>query len=238
MGFERILYYLREYFFPSGCGGCGEALLSTEDAYTGLCGNCRAVFQFAYNEKNRCRYCGRQLISEIDHCLSCRQKEAGKNERFNKNLVKIIALFPYSGKFRFVLSAYKFGKMLGTGNFLSRFLILAQEDLDEELDIVGTNVAWVPVPPRPRKIMQHGWDQIEFLAGRLERARKSGAKTAPVCRCLKRLPSKSQKELNRDERETNLKGKIACIKQPPKTAILFDDVITTGATLGAALKLC
>jgi len=54
-----------------------------------------------------------------------------------------------------------------------------------------------------------------------------------VNRCLKRLPSRSQKELSKEERKTNLKGRIICSKQPPKTAILFDDVITTGATLEA-----
>ena len=52
-------------------------------------------------------------------------------------------------------------------------------------------------------------------------------------RCLKRLPSRSQKELNREERGKNLKGRIFCVKTPPKTALLFDDVFTTGATLNA-----
>jgi predicted amidophosphoribosyltransferase len=55
----------------------------------------------------------------------------------------------------------------------------------------------------------------------------------PVNRCLKRLPSKSQKLLNREERLANLKGRIRCVKKPPETAILFDDVITTGATVDA-----
>jgi predicted amidophosphoribosyltransferase len=54
-----------------------------------------------------------------------------------------------------------------------------------------------------------------------------------VYRCLKRLPSRSQKTLNRDERRINLRGKILCRKTPPPEAVLFDDVITTSSTMEA-----
>jgi hypothetical protein len=47
------LFFLREYFFPSGCGGCGAALPVYEDACSGLCASCRAVFEsFFANEKH------------------------------------------------------------------------------------------------------------------------------------------------------------------------------------------
>jgi len=246
MGLERIHYYLREYFFPQGCGACAIALLDIEDVNTGLCGKCRSIFESAFAGQNRCRYCGRQLISEIETCLSCREKEAAKNGRFNEYFIKQRALFPYTGKFRLVLRAYKFGKSLGLGNYFVRFLNMTIKDLDDVLIETPMaysgapsgcqEAAWVPVPPKPGKIKTHGWDQIEFLAGLLEKAKGRNAKTLPVCRCLKRLSSRSQKKLNRDERGKNLKGRIICVKPPPRTAILFDDVITTGATLNACAE--
>jgi predicted amidophosphoribosyltransferase len=97
------------------------------------------------------------------------------------------------------------------------------------------------VPPRPGKIRRTGWDQVERLAALLEEARPSGTPAGgiPLSRCLKRLASQSQKELNREQRKKNLRGRILCTKKPPRSVLLFDDLITTGSTLeacAAALK--
>jgi len=231
MSFHTFYYYFREFFFPSGCGGCGEALLSPLEAYYGLCQKCRAFLSAALYSEKRCGVCGKPLITERENCLSCRETMAASKGRFNEHLEKIHCLFPYSGKFKSVLSAYKFGKSLGLGNFLANCIAAS---LDAFLpEISSTACAWVPVPPRPGKLKQYGWDQIEFMAKLLERKSPLLSPKWPVRRCLKRLPSKTQKALNRQEREMNLLGRIICVKRPPKTAILFDDVITTGATLNA-----
>ncbi|MDR1024441.1 MAG: ComF family protein, partial [Treponema sp.] len=88
-------------------------------------------------------------------------------------------------------------------------------------------------PPRPGKIRRSGWDQVEYLARRLEK------EDLPVRRCLKRLPSKTQKKLGRQDRLQNLEGRFISTAAPPRRALLIDDVMTTGATLeacAAALK--
>jgi predicted amidophosphoribosyltransferase len=94
--------------------------------------------------------------------------------------------------------------------------------------------SWVPVPPRPGKIRKTGWDQVAYLVGRLDSLyRRNRAKHPAVRPCLKRLPSKTQKGLSREERKRNLLGKIISVKEVPPQVLLFDDVITTGSTLNA-----
>jgi ComF family protein len=201
-------------------------LVDRKSAWYSLCGNCRRAF--ALEREDRCGLCGRPLISETGFCLSCRgasgeEGAAGKLPSYDR----LISLFPYTGTYLKLLGAFKFGKSLGAGRFLA-------EKLKEALDILMPETpeatALVPVPPRPGKIRKNGWDQIEWLARILEQERNTGL---PVRRCLKRSASETQKKLDREKRLANLKGRISASGRVPETAVLFDDVITTGSTMEA-----
>jgi ComF family protein len=217
---KRLVFFLREFFFQSGCAICGQSCASPDEAWYGLCDGCRGGIEKELEETRAlesCEYCGRPLISEQGRCLSCRGTE-------NRAFDRAIVLFPYAGKYRKLLSAYKFDKYISLGNF---FVEVIKKTLEAKGIIPETGI--VPVPPRPGKIRNIGWEQVEYLVRLLE---KKGC-VFPVIRCLKRLRSKSQKELDRKNRETNMKGRIITKKQPPKTALIIDDVITTGSTLDA-----
>ena len=218
---RRIVFFLREFFFQHGCSVCGQPCTSVDEAWYGLCNDCRAGIEEELAETRAlesCEYCGKPLISEQGKCLCCRQTEKSAFDR-------AIVLFPYAGKYRKLLSSYKFDKHVALGNFFAEII---RKTLEEKGIPVETGI--VVVPPRPGKIRKAGWDQVEYLAKLLE---KDKGCVFPVIRCLKRLRSRSQKELGRKNRQTNMKGRIISKKQIPKTAVIIDDVITTGSTLDA-----
>jgi len=216
---KRIMFFLRELFFQTGCAVCGGTCISVDEAWYGLCNDCRSKIEQYLAETQglkTCEYCGKPLISEQGLCLSCRRTGT-------LNFDRAIVLFPYSGIYQKLLSSYKFEKHVSLGNFFAELITktLEKEEMPAETVIV-------PVPARPGKIRKTGWDQVEYLAKILEKG-----KGLYVSRCLKRLSSKSQKELDRKSRQTNLKGRIIPKKQSPKTAVIIDDVTTTGSTLDA-----
>jgi predicted amidophosphoribosyltransferase len=156
-------------------------------------------------------------------------------------------VYPYSGKYRKLLGEYKFGRNGALGVYLAERLREACARLPVSGSGIATTVATtmattaardtgqsirgvpvlVPVPPRPGKLRKTGWDQVEYLARLLKR------EGLPVYPCLRRLPSLSQKKLSREDRLRNLRNRFVLTRPAPPLAVLFDDVITTGATIEA-----
>jgi len=244
---SKISALIKELVFFPGCAICGKALLRVDEALRGLCSDCAASFEI--EQGPRCSVCGKPLISENGACVSCRQNAQGY--AFDK----VIVLYPYSGRFKKLLAAYKFEGRKALARFFAEKLLEGAKLLQIEGEIEGECV-WVPVPPRAGKIKRTGWDQIETIARVMENSAffdgglngggcdgegggggDSGEKIK-IERMLKRLSSKTQKALNREERRDNLKGKILCARPVSgvKQFIIFDDIFTTGSTLSVCAK--
>jgi ComF family protein len=204
---------VKNFLFPGFCALCGCGLTGDEIRLA-LCENCR--LSLVPVQGDRCRMCGKPLVSEKDACLSCRSAAAPSWDR-------MYVLFPYTGKYRKLLTAYKFGKNTALADFFAEIVLEAKNS-----DLRLKEASIVPVPPRPGKIKNSGWDQVDFLVRRIK---KIGKGSVSVFRCLKRGKSKVQKSLNRTERMENLKGRIILNGAAPKIALVIDDVITTGSTM-------
>ncbi|MDR0585642.1 MAG: ComF family protein [Treponema sp.] len=230
--FPAMAGLLGEMIFPQGCACCGKPIFLS--ANFGLCSGCRNRFLDVFSGDPRCcAICGKPLISERETCMACRR---GPERSFDR----VFSLFPYQGEYRKILRAYKFGSRRNLGRFLRECLVRAASSPFWEdkfsADPSGAGAfAWVPVPPRPGKIRKTGWDQVEYLAKLLEKDGET------VCRCLRRLSSDTQKILDREKRRINLRGKIQTREdygknKIPKTALVFDDVYTTGSTMDACAE--
>jgi ComF family protein len=210
---KHFIFLVKDFLFPTACALCGGSLAGISEIQYGLCDQCRSGTACVAGEK--CNLCGKPLISERDVCLPCRNGE-------EKSYDRLWTLFPYTGKFRKLLKSYKFAKNLPLADFFA----------EKILELFNANpvlrdACIVPVPPRPGKIKDTGWDQIDCLVKRLEKIYGGGA----FLRCLKRRKSKVQKQLGRIERMENLKGRIYLCAKAPKTVLVIDDVITTGSTM-------
>ena len=212
--FNKIFLQAKNLLFPESCAICESALIESDEIRMGLCRDCFLAVDSLPTDNGKCIVCGKPLISETETCLSCR------NARHSYD--RLWTFFPYTGKFRSLLTAYKFGKKLPVADFFAEKIteLIKNEPLLE-------NAVIVPVPPRPGKIKEAGWDQVDYLVKRLEKYLPE----ASVKRLLKRGRSKVQKQLNRSQRLENLKGRIQIIGDAPNTALIIDDVITTGSTM-------
>ena len=172
----------------------------------------------------RCRQCGKILISEHECCTRCRPAEDEITEKPKPSCDRIFTLFPYIGLGQKLLPVWKNNNIR---SFSTVFAPLIHSFLTQHPELMS--IPLVPVPPRPKKLREKGWDQIEDLAKDL-----AVYPELTIYRCLKRQDGIPQKKLSKADRAVNLQGKITfSAKAVPDKLMLLDDVMTTGATLEA-----
>ena len=210
------------------CAVCGRISLMIP-----VCSGCRMnrLSVAGILSVRRCAVCGKVLLSCDGMCMQCR------TSRVLRHTSEVTPLFPYRLWNRELLFGWKIrGKRALSGFFAE----LMAEALRSRGD------AWiVPVPPRPGKIRQRGWDQVEELARFLEF--RYGFR---VMRLLVRRSVSEQKKLDRKGRLSSM-GNSYALASPrrflselggnggivPERVCLIDDVCTTGATLESCAVL-
>ncbi len=196
-----------------------------------VCKNCRKIF-FKADFSSRCRKCGKELISEVDFCTSC------KTSPVISSCDGVFPLLSYRLWRKNILFSWKIEEKRELSPFLSYVVFQALTSLEKKF---GCSFCVVPVPPRPGKIREKGWDQIDELCMFLEKYW-----SVRVLKILRRLSKVQQKKLDRFQRleaiysSYDLKSRKIIKKIAgaiPEKVILLDDVLTTGSTVEACASL-
>lgn len=143
------------------------------------------------------------------------------------------AVAAYSGTMRRLVHDLKFRDRHDVRNLFGRWLLEAGSELIQDSHVI------VPVPLSRWRLLSRRFNQAAILGQ--EVARLSGLRCEPLAlERVKRTPS--QVGLTRRERQDNVAGAFAVPERflplvAGRNVLLIDDVITTGATVGACAKV-
>ena len=223
-GFGRRVLDL---LFPPRCQGCGK-LIDRDD---GLCSACLA--KYGAEQRDRCPVCGR-----IARECSCGAAAISSSFLGNRRYAALTFYNEYDADFERITE--KLIYRLKRKNSFSTTDFFARETAAEIMRLMHLSEErpedWILTwPPRtPRAGLEYGFDQSEAVVRRI-----SYYTGIPWKKMLVRTGGLEQKGLGADEREENVSTLTLLRRKEAegKRFILFDDVITTGATVREAADL-
>jgi len=212
------------FIYPNVCQICGAERATPAEGF--VCARCRLQARFI--EPPFCRRCGLPFDGELTtafECSNCRDMEL--HFCFARSAVSA------SGMVLEIIHRYKYQRALWFEPFLADLLVRrASSELQGQ--------RWtciVPVPLHPAKKRQREFNQAERLAKHLSAATKIPMDTALLKRVI---PTRTQTKLTRQQRAENMRKAFAMRngqKLNGQRILLFDDVLTTGATTDACAKV-
>jgi predicted amidophosphoribosyltransferase len=170
-----------------------------------------------------CASCGRTCRPEAVVCGRCNRRLSAAEPIFSAGppgVDRVWSSASHEGVARALVAALKFRRLLPVAGLMAdRVQWLAPAQL-----LSGTIV---PVPPAPPRLRRRGFDPAGELAAALAERLE-----APLERCLVRRGGNRQVGRRRAER-LGAPPRIDARGRAPRSVLLVDDVLTTGATLSA-----
>lgn len=209
--------------FAAWCGffRCPVCMKNGGNGRNEICPECREKLVI-HPVKGRCPGCGGPNDTVLAVCSNCLEFPM-------RPYVDAVALMEYSGAGKALILSMKFRKQPELARPLAH---LAVEKLNESGMVFD---AVVPVPLHWRRRLRRSYNQSELIAALI--AAETGKPLIPGLKKIRETPHQAQ--LKREERQKNLKGTFA-VDDPSfagKQLLLVDDVLTTGATAGAATQV-
>ncbi|MCF6228956.1 MAG: hypothetical protein L3J82_09935, partial [Planctomycetes bacterium] len=145
---------------------------------------------------------------------------------------QMISVGQYEWPLEDICKALKFGGERRAAEAVA--LMLTQ--LLFERDVVGKIDVVIPVPLHILRHFRRGYNQAEEIASRVAKIIDKPITTQILQRPD---PTKRQARLSRAQRKSNVKGAFSVrdgVSLKGQVVLLIDDIMTTGATFGAAAK--
>ncbi len=212
-------------FFPAVCHLCEKPLGDPTDA--NICGNCRDSIKKI--PEPFCHICGLPVsgLSTREHAPIC-GRCLSDSPAYGR--ARCAAL--HEDALRDAVLRFKYGKRMYIAKALAEILF---ECFQRHFQVQGFDLI-IPIPIHRKRLRARGFNQSLLLAHRL--SSHTGVRMARDL-LQKTVDTPPQVRLGRKERITNIKGSFG-VSDPHRITgskiLLIDDVLTTGATIGAAAQ--
>ena len=204
---------VEQLLLPAECLLC-HALLAERDAGRVVCPVCRHRWRAV--RPPWCERCG-QPEPHFGPCRLCAEWPAA--------LTVVRSAVWLSDGAREAVHALKYGGLPRIADDLAAAITGVTLPTDEASVLV-------PIPLAPKRLRERGYNQSEALARALSHLWR-----IPVVDVLVRSrETATQTALTPETRLANVAGAFRTSTRPPPTAVLVDDVFTTGATLAEAAR--
>ncbi|GAB2796437.1 ComF family protein [Halomonas shantousis] len=209
---------------------------------TALPGHCCFCLGDTQGELPWCTACALELPWNRHACMRCAEPLpapaelshssgllCGRCLRHSPLFDTTFAPLRYEGYVAALTHRFKFMAQPRAGEIMARLFVQACLERSDK----SRPQALIAVPLHAARARERGFDQTRWLAQRI-----GTALDIPLIAARRVRLTGPQRGLNRRERQRNLREAFVMTKSLPVHVALLDDVMTTGATLGALAKAC